>query len=418
MTRGPSNRSLMLTPPGAGAIAVVRIVGPDADSIVGKSFRPARRGSCRRTETQDSTPDSSGSVLFAGDHLRYGRFVVDDEVIDDVIVARVPTAGVPAFDISAHGGVRVIERILEALERDGAPLCDLADSPDPVWPAKNRIEEEAVQAVSLAKTPRAIRFLAWQRRHLVPHVLDIAHLCLQNPDLAREALHALLTIRRRARYLIEGATIAIAGPPNSGKSTLFNALLGRSATLVSSAAGTTRDWVTASAEMDGVPVTLIDTAGRREPTGDLERRAIQNGWAKAAQADLCVVLFDGSQPLSPATLEVPAPVDPREHRLFVANKCDLPDAWESIPSAPGRTETETPIRVSALSGDGLEELVAEILCCLGFAGEADTLPALLTARQVELVEQALSDLPEDPRAAESRLRCELVGSSLGDTRFE
>lgn len=416
MTSDPANRSLMLTPPGAGAIAVVRIIGPDADSILGKFFRPTRGASRQHLETKNASPDS-GSLLLADDHLRYGRFVDDDEVIDDVIVARVPAASVPAFDISAHGGVRVVERILGALEENGAPLADPAESPNPVWPVENRIEAEAVQAMSLAKTPRAIRFLAWQRRHLVPHLLDIARRCLQNSERAREALNVLLATRRRTRFLIQGATVAVAGPPNSGKSTLFNALLGRSAALVSATAGTTRDWVTASVEMDGVPVTLIDTAGRHDTNRALERRAIEDGRAKATQADLSVVLLDGSQPLSPAALDIPEARGPRDRRLLVANKSDLPDAWKSIPCTPDHEELEPPIRVSALSGAGLEKLVEEILRCLGFAGKADTLPALLSERQVDLVERALSDLPEDPSAAASRLRCELIGPGRTDPGF-
>src|SRR3990172_502709 len=101
MTSGGGHRVVVLTPPGAGAIGVVRVVGPDAVSLVNQAFRPVLGGGLSATH---------------GDRLRYGHFVDGEETIDDVIVSFTSVQGQLAIDISAHGGVRVIERILQTLE--------------------------------------------------------------------------------------------------------------------------------------------------------------------------------------------------------------------------------------------------------------------------------------------------------------
>jgi small GTP-binding protein len=335
--------------------------------------------------------------------------VVDDEVIDDVIVARVPTEGPHAFDISAHGGVRVIERILEALDQYGAPLCDSGGSRPLIWPAATLIEQEVIEGLSQAKTSRAVRFLAWQRRHLESHLRETAHFCRQDADKAKEPLQRLVTGYRAARYLVEGATVTIVGPPNSGKSTLFNHLVGRSAAIVSTQAGTTRDWVTASVEINGVPVILVDTAGRREPAADAEHRAIERGWTKAAQADLCLLLLDGSKPPSAEAIGASVRARSLACYLTVVNKVDLGLAWKTFALPLCGDKMDVAARVSARTGMGLDLLTGIVLNSLGFESWDDAAPALFTARQVETTKRVLSDLPHDPGAAEAILTGELIG---------
>lgn len=416
MTGTRLNRSLVLTPPGAGAIGVVRVCGPDALSILGKMFRPTDRG--LRSAGGAARAEACGSLL-ESDRLRYGWFVVDDEVVDDVVVSRAPTGGPPAFDISAHGGVRVIERILQALERQGAPLCDVHDPPVPLWPTRNLIEQEAVEALARAKTERAVRFLAWQRQHLAPSLERVASLCGVDWERAREALEAMVARSQAARTLIEGATVVILGPPNSGKSTLFNRLLGRSATIVSSRAGTTRDWVTGPAEMNGIPLTLVDTAGWLTSTGDqLEHRAVESGWAIAQQADLCLLLLDGTELISvhlrqARNLQAACRSLPR--RLTVINKVDQesPSDDNLLPDGSAGRE-DPPLRVSARTGAGLDRLAHRILDVLGYDDWVDATPCLFTSRQASVASGLISDLGDRPAAAEAAIRGPLIGEQLGD----
>lgn len=421
------NRSAVLTPPGAGAIGIVRVTGPDAASIIEKLFRPLSHGlqPARISDpgpgvqrTRSSAQAKACGSLVTGDRIRYGRFTVENEDLDDVVVSRV-SSGVPeAFDISAHGGIRVIERILEALERYGAPLSEVDEEPQAIWPVQNLIDQEALQTMSRAKTKRAVRFLAWQRQHLATYLEQAASRCRENSNQVCEELQAVVGRYPAARILIDGATVAIVGPPNSGKSTLFNRLIGRSAAIVSPRAGTTRDWVADSVEMDGIPVELVDTAGRHEITESAdgtEHQAMEGGWTIARQADLCLLVLDGSQSVSVSALELCHACRSLPRCLPVISKLDLGRAWDSaaLPFGEAANE-ESPIRVSGRTGEGVQLLTQSVLRLLGFAGRADEKPSFFTSRQKNTATRVLSDLPHRPDAAAAAIMYCLVGMTRGD----
>lgn len=402
MASGCGNLVAVLTPPGAGAIGVVRVVGPDAIAIVNQTFRPA-----------------SGGVLSAeqGDRLRYGYFVDGEETIDDVIVS-VTTIGSDeaakrrsdegigrlAVDISAHGGVRVIERILQTLERLGASVGEPGDAIGLAWPTGSLIEYEAVEALTRAKTERAVRFLAWQRENLPAELEAVALLCRTDPAEARQRLSAIADGYAVARTLVEGVTVALVGPPNSGKSTLFNRLIGRPATVVSPQPGTTRDWVAEPVEMDGVPVILVDTAGRREAHDPLEKQAVEVSWRVTERAEVRLVLLDGSQPLSSSERELLETSRHWSGCLTVINKTDAGGAWPA-PNVGGHNN----VSISALTGAGCGKLVSAILEVLGYRGWVGSVPCLFTARQAEAAVAVLSVLTRDPMAAEQGLQRCLIG---------
>ncbi len=426
MTKGSANRSLVLTPPGSGAIGIVRVTGPEAVSIVGKLFRSATRGYQPARDSvkgQDARaeplrPRTCGPLL-TEERLHYGRIVFEGEDVDDVIVSRVSGGSLPEVDICAHGGIRIIERILEALEKHGAPLRDADECAPPVWDAQNLIDVEAVEAMSRAKTQRAVRFLAWQRRHLAGQLEQLASLCRTNCDQVRTEIRTMLARSLAAKTLLHGATVAVLGPPNSGKSTLFNYLVGRSATIVSPRAGTTRDWVAQSVEMGGVPVRLIDTAGRPDgpgSDGDEDLQAGENCWAIAEKADVRLLLLDGSEPLSAPVYEQIETCRRLPRYLTVINKLDLDRAWDSATVASWQAgDRDDPIRISALTGDGIGRLTETILGLLGFEEWVDATPCFFTGRQRDIAAQALSDLPGSPTLAEVTISQRLIGRSLGNT---
>lgn len=407
------HRVVVLTPPGAGAIGVVRVVGPDAASLVNQAFLPASGG---------------GLSAEQGDRLRYGHFVDGVETIDDVIVSVVAShrATEPrshegksdeatkrrsdeeiacvAVDISAHGGVRVIERILQTLERLGASVGEPGEAVALMWPMGSLIEYEAIEALTRAKTHRAVGFLAWQRENLPVELEAVALLCRSDQAKARQRLSAIADGYPVARTLIDGATVALVGPPNSGKSTLFNRLIGRLATVVSPKPGTTRDWVAEAVEMDGVPVTLVDTAGRREADDPLEQQAVEVGRRVTERAEVRLLLLDGSQPLTLSGKELLEASRLWAGCLTVINKADAGNAWPSLKVSVHKT-----VSISALTGAGCDVLVSAILEILGYRAWVESVPCLFTARQSGAVEDALSDLPRDPMAAEQHLQRCLIG---------
>ena len=398
------NRAFLLTPAGAGAIGVVRVSGPDANAIVGGLFFRANRAS---TGARNLGPAENGSVLRPGDRVRYGYLVDAGEVIDDVLVSEVSGPGDPSIDICCHGGVRVMERILGAVEKHGATVSQLPGPVDPIWPTETCMEAEAFDALAACKTTRAVRFVTWQRRELVRVLRQAAEVCLTDPGRARRTLEALTTGVGAARTLIHGTSVVLVGPRNSGKSTLFNRLVGRSCAVVSPRPGTTRDWVSQPIEIHGVPITLVDTAGRGLTSDWLEREAIAAGEVVARQAELRVLVLDGSQALSDRTRKLLQTFQDSDRRLAVINKYDLGAAWgdEALP----RGLCQASFRASALEGSGLDQITGRTVDLLGCGAALDRTATLFTPRLAKAVKRMLSDFPLDRSEARS-LILDVVGS--------
>lgn len=394
-TSVPNPRVSLLTPSGVGAIAVIRLEGPGAGRLLEGCFRPRED---RRFEAE-------------ADRICYGAFCDGNDRIDDVLVVTadpgVPApgdAGAPAlsFDICAHGGTRVVERIMVALAARGAEPFDRVHALAGAWPASSTIEQEIWVALAQAKTRRAVRFLLHQRTALVNELQRIAGTLERDGETAVIALRALLARWPANRALVIGATVAISGPPNAGKSTLANRLIGADRSITSPRPGTTLDWVEAETALLGVPVTLIDLPGC-DPgspgdrtghfTGDLQAVAAQRAGARSAAADFHLRVFDGSLPpprvdVQPADLNGAAGRgENRPGSLLVLNKSDLGTVWTSDDVAAQPCDGS--IRVSALHGTNTDRLACEILRGIGIEGAEETFIGLFTERQVEIARELI-----------------------------
>lgn len=391
MSAAGDTYATLLTASGVGAIGVIRVIGPSAFPAIAALFR-----------TKHGQP-LTFEHLSAG-RLRYGNLLDGDEILDDVLIAAVPESAVPAFDITAHGGIRVLERILAALETRGAPFR-ATYSPSATFPSPNSIAAEALTALRRARTPRAVKFLAHQRTALPLALTAIQNQLTSNPAAARTALAELLLRAPAARHLIDGLTVVLIGPPNSGKSTLFNRLVGRPAAIVSPQPGTTRDWITAELDVSGLPITLIDTAGLRTETDALEREAIARGQSIAHSAAIRLLILDASQPPSPNTLA--DFIADRPLSAIVYNKTDLLPATDARPPLTPTTSPAIPtLYISAATGHNLGTLTALILKQSDLDPAADTpSPAFFTLRQQQIAATLLETTPDQfPAAAAIALR--------------
>ncbi len=396
-----------LTPLAPAGIAVVGLDGPGAVAMLRRVFRP------RTPRSVDPWP---------ADRLRLGQVFDGDEVIDDAIVAvRTDADGTGHVRFSVHGGPRVVQRLIMALHRCGASIAT-AEEASAVWPAAHAVEREVYAVLPHAQTRRAAAWLLRQRE-LLPRAVEeirsqlageghgraVGSVIGGSPPAAsseaRQRLAELLGRYAAARGMIAGFTVAIIGPPNAGKSTLANALCGRPRVLVSDTPGTTRDYVTEPTAVEGVPITLVDTAGIR-PTGDpVEAEAIARARQQARTADLRLIVLDGSSPLREEGRELLAEYAFREPSIGVLNKSDLSPAVPVDNAAFGRMTVR--LTVSALRGDGMDSLRDCIVHALGVGPDFDDRPAAFTERQRDVLARCAAALGHGRRAA-----AEILGEML------
>lgn len=346
----PEPFSVLTTPPGVGAIAVIEVIGPDAFATVRGLFR--------------------GTIREAG-QLSHGRLRIEETEIDEVLLRVVPAAksftGFDTVEISCHGGAMTTQGIFEALARRSILRRE--------WPAivdaavRNRridaVQAEAYRALPEARTRRAAAMLNDQARGAL------------SSHIATLDASALLATAPYGQALVEPRRIVIVGRPNAGKSTLFNALVGRERAVVYPQAGTTRDPVEETITLEGIPFLLADTAGVREPQDFLEQQSIERTQAAISSADLLLFVFDGLLGVSDPERELLAGLRGRAV-LPLLNKGDLARKNGNLDALP----------ISALRGDGIEKVRQAIPARLGLHPVPSGAPVVFTRRQVEILKQA------------------------------
>jgi pantothenate kinase type III len=327
MSLRPNASLAVLTASGRGAIAVVRIWGPDAVSLADRAFRPARAKSLA------SSPVGQPRV---------GRI---GEGLGDEVVAVIVETDPPEVEIQCHGGSAAVDLVVEALVASGGQI-----RPARAWAkyaSGSTIQAEAALVLARASTAQVAGILLDQ----ASGAFDRALCRLLEADES-EALLMLDRLIERAKvgiHLTSGWRVVLAGRPNVGKSRLLNALAGFDRSIVDPTPGTTRDVVTTLAAFDGWPVELADTAGIRATLEAIESQGVTLARDRQRNADLVVVVLDRSEPLGPLDRSV---LFDHPNGLVVANKSDLPPAWDEV--------TIGALAVSAERGDGVARLVQAI----------------------------------------------------------
>lgn len=327
------HRVIPLTPPGRGAIASLRIEGPLAVELVDREFRPGGKLSLQNA---------------ASERPLYGRFGAAPG--EDVVVRREPDQ---AVTIHCHGGAAASARILEQLERGGCIVVGWRE-----WLAKREgdpFASAAHAALADARTLRTAAILADQWGGALRRAVEAIRADIVGGDCAAalEQLGALLARAQLGQHLVEPWRVAAAGPPNAGKSSLINALVGYARAIVHPTPGTTRDLVTTQTVIDGWPVQLVDTAGLRAAADPLEQEGIALARHEIAAADLVLVVFDRGQAWSDDEQRLATTY---ANSVVVYNKCDKCDrepAADMICRPPG-------IELSALTGQGIDVLLATV----------------------------------------------------------
>lgn len=349
---------------------------------------------------------------------------MNDQVVLTYFVAPASYTGEDVVEISAHGSPVVLDSILRASISAGARLAEPGEFTFRAF-LNNKldlIQAEAVADLIDAVTPLQARAAFDQLEGTLTAAITaidnelfdiIARLeaSLDFPDEgyhfvtpkeARESIgvvigriDALLRQASRGRLIREGAQVAIVGAPNVGKSSLFNALLNTNRAIVTAIPGTTRDLLTERADIGGLSLALIDTAGVRETSDLVEHEGVSRARATIGVADLTIVLLDRSRPLSNDDRELLG-VTASRPRVVVWNKIDLPPSQPLEPLDPVEA-----IAISVATGKGFERLIDAIGSALGSGEELRDRPQVTNVRHAMLLDRARESLQRAAAALES-----------------
>ena len=403
-----------LATPVGGAIAVVRLSGTGAKKLLYTVF--TGRGAPRE--------------------MAYGRIVNEaGEPLDQAMAAFFPAprsyTGEDMAELYLHGGQTTVRRVLALLGRHARGArpgefteraflngkLDLAQA-EAVMDLINAGAERSANSALAQLTGRLSERIAAVEAQLLdalsgleaaidyPEELeDDVTSALPGVLAAAEAeLAALIGAGLSGRVLREGARVALIGRPNAGKSSLLNALAGAERAIVTQFAGTTRDVLEEAVSMDGIPVTLFDTAGIRAADDPVERIGVERARRAAERADLLLLCFDAAAPLSEEDEALLAETAGRS-RLAVCCKGDLPALWEAEALSPYGIEA---LAVSAETGEGLAALRRAIAARIAPAAES----ALVTnARHVEALQRAAASVSDAEKSA-GGTEPELVATDL------
>lgn len=400
------------TPPGRGAIAIVRCSGPDARRIAARVFR-SREPLADRVATYGDILDADGRVLDRGLALAMdaprtvtGENVVELHVHGSPVVARETLRALLHAGARAAGPGEFTRRAFLNGKLDLSAAEAVAD----LIEAESRAGAQAARANLTGGLRAAIDAVAAPLAGVLEELAGAIDYPDEIPEPDRvevyarilgpeEELTALAADWERGRSIYEGLSLAIVGPPNAGKSSLLNALLGEERAIVAPLAGTTRDVIEERFFIDGVPVRVLDTAGLRESDEPVERIGVERARRALESAAVALVVVDGSQPLDADANAVLTATRVRP-RVVLFNKSDLGRRGYD---ARGAAENDAQFG-SVLDGATIERL-REAIAQIGWRGERIdfTRPHLASARQADAVSRA--------REALSRARCTL---DLGD----
>jgi len=406
------------TPPGRGGIGVVRLAGPEARAIACSMLRLKHELAAGRAVFGEVVEPVSGErideavvTFFAKPH----SYTADDVV-----------------EISAHGAPVVLRHIVELAASRGARLaepgeftmraflngridltqaeavCDLIES-QTLYQAK--VAAQQLEG-SLSKRLQPIKKKLVELIAVMEAGIDFAEddvSVLPSEEIIfriKEVQTPLEQLRASFAYgkiVHEGLTLAIVGRPNVGKSSLFNRLVERERAIVTATPGTTRDLVTETVSLGGIPIKLIDTAGIRHSTDEAESIGIRKSYEALSEADLVLVVLDSTQEISSEDKEL-LRICVNGRGLAVANKTDLaPDAVKILSESPKTYKT------SAITGEGIDALRQAILEeVFGRSGREQETGFLTNIRHQRLVEESLNGLEAATRAVEHRIPHEMI----------
>jgi len=361
------------TPPGTGSIGIIRVSGPRSRDIASLIFRPSNK-----------TEGFNSHRLYHGDIISPDTGRVIDEVLISFMMKPHSYTGEDILEINCHGSAFILQSVLSLVIKAGARLAEPGEFTKRAF-LNNRIDlsqAEAVAETIMAQTDRALDLavshlkgdLAGKIETVRIAIIDILAIletsidfsdedvAVGNPPSAARGIEAIIgdltelaSTYGEGKIYRDGINAVIAGRPNVGKSSLLNRLLGEKRAIVTAMPGTTRDFIEEIIPIKGVPVRLTDTAGIREPQNIIEKEGVNLVWEKLSQADVVIVVIDGSERLTREDIEIIEKCKAKKFFLVI-NKADLPHVIDKKELASLAPDVMPPIWISAKHGEGIPAL--------------------------------------------------------------
>ena len=415
------------TPLGEGGLAVIRLSGADALAVADRCFAPAGEASVKPSAAATHT-------------IHFGHVVRDGQTVDEALLAvmRAPRTFTreDVVEITCHGGILAAKLVLDTVLANGARLAEPGEFTRRAF-LNGRIDlaqAEAVADLIHSRTELALRAaneqlagkLSQRINKLRDEMLETlahveAHIDFPEEDIAPATLaqliarlesgvafmDELLRTAPEGQILRRGIRAAIIGRPNAGKSSLLNQLLGHDRAIVSPIPGTTRDTIAETANIRGLPVVFIDTAGLREAGDELEAEGVRRSWETLHQAEFILHVFDAAGPLTEADEQYLAEFADKK-RILVRNKIDLPVRLQFPP------DLKSPIAdVCCLTGQGIEPL-KDTIKGLVWSGDikAEMLQVMINSRHQDALNRARAATLRTLDALRANQTLELVALDL------
>lgn len=424
------------TPPGMGAIAVIRLSGKDSYPIVNQIFKPYSKS--HNLLEQEAYKSVFGAIM-DGDNLV-------DEVVLQLFKGPKSYTGEDVIEIACHGSTYIQERILSLLLRKGIRMADPGEYTLRAY-INGKMDLSQAEAVAdlIASENKASHQIALQHmkggiskeiQSLRAELIEFVSLIELELDFAEEdvefadrsqfhdllqridtVLRSLISSYDTGNAIKNGVPVAIVGAPNAGKSTLLNALLKEERAIVTEVEGTTRDAIEDEIHIDGITYRFIDTAGIRETEDKVESIGIRKTFEKIEQSDLVLFLFAADR-LSQANAienlekeyqEIRAKTGERNF-LFLLTKSELTP--ELRPELKNKVEELNPLYISVVNNQGLEELHQSLASFYRWGDLAASQSIVTNVRHLQALESSLEQIQKVREGLESGLPGDLLSIDI------
>ena len=402
------------TAPGAGGVGIVRLSGPRAKAVAeivaGKALAPRTAHYATFADAAGDTIDDGIALYFKAPASYTGEDVVElqahgSPVLLRQLVARCIELGARQAQAGEFSERAFLNGKLDLAQAEAVADLIAAGDIQAARAARRSLDGVFSHRVeALMDAVLAIRVHVEAAIDFADEPLDTlgGKALREKLDLVIEHVKGLQREAERGRKLRDGLHVVLVGPPNAGKSSLLNALAGSERAIVTDVAGTTRDLLRESIRIDGVELTLVDTAGLREAGDAIEAEGIRRARGELERADLALVVLDARAP-DAGRAAVAADLAGVPHVLWLHNKADL------LPSPPRAGDADR-IAISARTGLGLDELHRRLLA-LSAAGDAGEGAFSARARHVQALARAAEQLA-GARAELGFERLELAAEAL------